>query len=758
MRTLAIASVSFSAAVFCSAFLPGTAAAGAFAVAFSLFGILCFFLPSLSRRKQLCLAAFAAAFGLLWSALYSTQTVEKAKALDGQTLPVAIVLSDYPQTGSSFVSARGILATEGLPSLGIKIYDTTYTLSSAVPGQYVTLTARLKSADTRYGEPYEAYLASGIYLIGSGKGAVTLGETVFSLRYLPVYAKHFILSVADRVFSPDIRPFMKSLLLGDKTEFYQDPSLEVSMSRSGIMHIVAVSGMHISFLVGFLWLLFGHSAVSSLLSLVLVWFFVLITGAPSSAVRAGVMQSFLLLAPILRRENDPPTSLSAALAVLLFANPYSVRSAGLQLSFCAAAGIQLFAGRILSFLQRCFGRFSSSRPVRSLTGILASSLSVMILSVPATAIRFGSVQVLSPVTNILVMWAVSLCFSGGIASLLLGAIFLPAGKLLALPVRILVRYIILASRAVSAIPFASLYTCSDFSVYWVAGTYILFLLFLFLPVSTRKKFFYPFTLSVVSLALLLTGTKIRYDRYAGVFSVINVGQGESVAVFSGDKTLMIDCGSIMTADSAGDVAGSYLLSCGRRSVDLLVLTHLHDDHVNGIPVLLEYLQVKEIAISAYAPDEEEMLSTILQSAEAHNVKISYIGREAEALLGDISIRMLTPLSEGDANDQCVISIISIGDYDMLVTGDASKASEEKLLQNQSLPAIDLYVAGHHGSKTSTGTDLLETLRQADNPVAVISCGYNTFGHPSSETLEALEKYSILTYRTDLDGTVQFTLP
>ena len=129
-------------------------------------------------------------------------------------------------------------------------------------------------------------------------------------------------------------------------------------------------------------------------------------------------------------------------------------------------------------------------------------------------------------------------------------------------------------------------------------------------------------------------------------------------------------------------------------------------------MLLEYLPVKEIAISAYAPDEEEMLSTILQSAEAHNVKISYIGREAEALLGDISIRMFTPLSDEDANDQCVISIVSIGDYDMLVTGDASKEAEETLLQNQSLPAIDLYVAGHHGSKTSTGTDLLETLRQA----------------------------------------------
>jgi len=70
----------------------------------------------------------------------------------------------------------------------------------------------------------------------------------------------------------------------------------------------------------------------------------------------------------------------------------------------------------------------------------------------------------------------------------------------------------------------------------------------------------------------------------------------------------------------------------------------------------------------------------------------------------------------------------------------------------------IYVAGHHGSKTSTGTDLLDTLRRADNPVAVISCGYNTLGHPSPETLEALEKNSILTYRTDLDGTVQFTLP
>ena len=152
MRILAIASISFSAAVLCASYLQSTAAKMVFAIAFLLLGILFCFIHSLRYRTAFRLAAFSAAFGLLWFSFYYSLTVKKAHELDGQTLPLAVVLTDYPRSGANFVSAEGVLTTEGLPSLGIRIYDTTYSISDAEPGQLVFLTARLRSTDIRYGE------------------------------------------------------------------------------------------------------------------------------------------------------------------------------------------------------------------------------------------------------------------------------------------------------------------------------------------------------------------------------------------------------------------------------------------------------------------------------------------------------------------------------------------------------------------------------------------------------------------------------
>ena len=155
MRYLAIASISFSAAVLCGSCLSDTAAGEVFAIAFFFIGILCGILRRIPYRTQIRCAAIAAAFGLVWFTMYNSKTVEKSHELDGQTIPIAVVLTGYPRTGASFASAEGVLAMEGLPSLGIRIYDTTYSISKAVPGQYVFLTARLRSTDVRYGKEYE---------------------------------------------------------------------------------------------------------------------------------------------------------------------------------------------------------------------------------------------------------------------------------------------------------------------------------------------------------------------------------------------------------------------------------------------------------------------------------------------------------------------------------------------------------------------------------------------------------------------------
>ncbi|MBQ6365996.1 MAG: ComEC/Rec2 family competence protein [Oscillospiraceae bacterium] len=568
---------------------------------------------------------------------------------------------------------------------------------------------------------------------------------------LPGKAKEAVLQQIDAVFSAADRPFFKSLLLGDKKEFYQDPALVAAMSRSGIMHVVAVSGMHLSFLVGAIRLFLGNSRKSALLCLLPVWFFVAVTGFTPSAVRAGFMQTMALAACLFNRENDALTTLSFALAVLLFADPETGKNAGTQLSFASVAGLMLFSERINEAILSAVGRIAERRIVQAVVSILASSVSVMILTVPLTALQFSSIQILSPLTNVLVMWAVSLCFCGGYLACGASFVSLSLGRLIAIPVSLLGRWILFAAKAVSSIPFAALYTCSDFAVYWVAGVYAVFLLFALLPLSRRISVFCPLALSVASLAVLLMGTHRYYADAAAVFSAINVGQGQSVAVFSGEETLVVDCGSIFTLDNAGEAAGQYLLSCGRQRVDLLLLTHLHKDHVNGIPMLMEYLPVEEIVYYEDAEDEDNCLEQILTAADRHGTLVTVIGPEAEAQIGNISVSMQVPCLTGDANDRCVFALVSVEEFDLLVTGDAPKAAEQTYLRQKDLPPVELLIAGHHGSKYSTSQELIRACRGAD---AVISSGYNTFGHPSEEALRALSALHSV-HRTDQEGTVQF---
>ena len=149
--------------------------------------------------------------------------------------------------------------------------------------------------------------------------------------------------------------------------------------------------------------------------------------------------------------------------------------------------------------------------------------------------------------------------------------------------------------------------------------------------------------------------------------------------------------------------------------------------------------------------DEVCLEQILTAADRHGTLVTVIGPEAEAQIGNISVSMQVPCLTGDANDRCVFALVSVGEFDLLVTGDAPKAAEQTYLRQKDLPPVELLIAGHHGSKYSTSQELIRACRGAD---AVISSGYNTFGHPSEEALLALSALHSV-HRTDQEGTVQF---
>ena len=751
MRKLATAALAFSAAVFLANYIlpaPWLTLAAALTAVFAA-------ALALTHRKWLRPAVIALVFfalGLLEYGIYSRLTLDRAREYAGQTRAVSGTVLDYPDDYGSYARLRIRITSDDLPRFKAIAYDNQKQLTAAKPGDTVSFMAKLSTADTLYGKPYDNYNVNGYYFRMSIKGDEALQSGGFSLRALPVRLHRFLCSRVDEIFPDDCSAFVKALMLGDKQDFYADDALYVAMSRSGLMHVVAVSGLHISFLVGLLAFLLGNGRHGALTSIVLIWCFVLVTGGSNCALRAAFMQTLLLLAPVLRRENDPLTSLSAVLALILAACPLAARSVSLQLSFAAMAGIICLGQRLYNQLLCPIPESFVCRPVRYGLGIMASSLSVLVFTVPLTAMHFSYVPLLSLVSNIACLWAVSACFCFAWAACLLSVIP-PIGAAAAWLCAWLVRYILFAAGLVARLPYAVLYLKTDGALFWMLFSYGMLLLGLVLRKRHVLRVVLPAGLSLALLAGVILHTE-RFYRSNDCVTVLDVGQGQCITAFAGDETAVIDCGNTNTIDEAGAIAGEYLLSCGRRGVDMLILTHLHTDHADGAVRLMEMLPVNTLVLPADADDENGLLDRILACAERHGTKVERLAADAQAGCGRLNAQIYNFADGRTENERCLMIDLAVGEKQLLVTADAPKKLERALAEKTELEDTDILIVGHHGSKYASAAELLQ---EVGGGLAVISVGYNNYGHPAPETLEALEAHGYQIKRTDEDGTVEIRL-
>lgn len=268
----------------------------------------------------------------------------------------------------------------------------------------------------------------------------------------------------------------------------------------------------------------------------------------------------------------------------------------------------------------------------------------------------------------------------------------------------------------------------------------------------RLRILLPLGLGILSLAVALSSARRWYRSADAVVAALDVGQGACVCVLSGESTLMFDCGGINTLGNAGESAATWLEGAGRTRVDTLVLSHLHEDHCNGVPMLLELIPVGRIVLSPDADRDEGMLSRILMAADAHGTELLLLREDCSLQEGAIRLQLFAPPESGLENERCIISLASMGDYDMLFTGDAPKQAERKLIEEHMLPDTELLIVGHHGSDTATDPGFLEAVRAEQ---AIISVGkYNSYGHPTRQVLVRLQSRGMEIYRTDQNGTVE----
>ena len=213
-------------------------------------------------------------------------------------------------------------------------------------------------------------------------------------------------------------------------------------------------------------------------------------------------------------------------------------------------------------------------------------------------------------------------------------------------------------------------------------------------------------------------------------------------------TILVDCGG---AYDSGQTVANWLNERGRENVDCLVLTHFDRDHTNGIEDLLAQIRVDEIKFCSLNLSEYEygVLQGIQTSAMKSETELSVVNQSDCASFGNVKLEFYVPIHVEGNNGLMLLA--SIKDFDLLITGDASMETENEMLRVMNIPDGECVVAGHHGSKYSTGDVLLDRFQPE---FSFISCGYNDYGHPSAEVLDRLQKRNVVIYRTDLLGSVE----
>lgn len=703
------------------------------------------------RAAALCLGGTLA---FLWFAGYTALFYTPTEKLVGTEQTISGTVTSYPEETSIGGYSMTVRLDGGFRSPDLLLYGSEE-WGDLEPGDRVTCTARVKSSEFLYGDETTYYTARGLFLLAycnEAPQAEYAGSV--PLRYWPDLCARALKEGIYAAFDDTAAPLAAAVTLGDKDAL--DEQTHSALNRSGIMHAAVVSGMHISFLVSVILMLTGGRRSVALCMVPLLIFYALMAGGTPSAFRAVIMQAALLAGPVLRREPDAPSSLGLALLVLLIQNPYAAASVSLQLSFAAVAGILLVAGRLSASLLnpvrlrlRDKGRFfrvllAIYRFISTNAGV---SLGAMLFTVPLIVLYFGQIILISPLTNILTLWAVTVLM---VSALVIGtvALFLPG--IMAIPgalFGLLGHYISAVTSVTGRWAMSCLDGTNPYFLLWLLAVY----LFLLTILLSRRKW-QQTAISLACLAVLLAGAvglnRLTAKRADLTVTALDVGQGASTLLLSRDSAALVDCGG-NEFSNAGDLAADRLASMGRTSLDVLVLTHLDDDHFNGVTQLFWRLDIDRVCLPE-TTTEPEHLALLLELAEAEGAQITFVTETRTIPLGSSTLTLYPPLGAGTSNEEGLFALCSQGDFDVLITGDADSFVEKMLVKYYPIPDIELLMAGHHGSKYSTCAELLDILRPE---LAVISVGYNSYGHPAEETLERLAAIGAEVYRTDENGHV-----
>lgn len=746
MRVLATFTGSFAAGIFLVQYLlpaPWMLPAALLCLAA---GWLALLLPERARRRCILIGTgLALSFG--WNWLYIRQIQQPMLALEDTQQTMEMTLCAY-----AIPTSYGAMAPVKVSGFthGKAMYYGDSSLLELRPGQTVQDLVQCKSASHIKDEDVTTFTSNGIYLLAYQRGTPSYGPgTSDRIHWWPAQMARKMQANIQELFKGDIAAFLTAILTGDKQLLSEETS--VNLSEAGLFHILAVSGMHCGFLLAMITLLVGKHRRRSLAlcAIPLLLFYVALAGGSPSVLRACSMLTLFIIAPLVNRDSDGWTSLLFALFLILLQNPFAASSVSLQLSFGAMAGILFLTPRLYSTL--CSGK-KHGKVFYLLAIGFSTTIGSMLFTVPLCAVYFNTLALISPVSNLLCLWAASLVFSLGLFAVLVSFFCMPLARFIGIVPTLLTQLILKTASLLAAIPYHAVYFSNPYLRFWIGFVYLLFAVAFVLGPKQHRKYTIA---AIISAGSLIFTIYLGIQRYQADLDtlVLDIGQGQCVLLASHGDFALLDCGSAQSWKNPGKIAAEQLRSMGCTKLDYLLLTHYDFDHVSGVSGLMARLPVETLLIPA-GDDDAGLRDRILDIAAAHGTSVCEVVSLEQYSLGRATLTIYPPLGASGDNERGLSCLASVGELDLLVTGDMGSSTERILLDTYPLPNIEALVAGHHGSKTSTSNELLDIVSPE---IVCISAGKgNPYKHPADETLRRLAEHRCTIYRTDLHGNIHLT--
>lgn len=600
------------------------------------------------------------------------------------------------------------------------------------------------------------YKSKGIYNQFTSRNNHKASSEKSNLRVLFFYnIRNRISQMINTSLPKEEAALLNAVIIGDK--HWLDEEERDDYTKAGLAHLLSISGLHVAFIAymlrEFLKILKIKDRAKDIICSFFITYYVLMIGAPPPALRSLIMMFVLLWGKHLKREYDMLASASFAIIIMLLLNPLLIHNQGFIISFGCIYSIALLYEPVYKML----GKFILPLSIRK---AIALSISIQIGIGPILIYYFNYLSLVNILVNIIAVPLAFIIIAAGFIGIIMGTIFPILGIYILSIDYYFIHILSQIVKTAASLPLSGIFVPSlslfFYLLYYGIVTIIFFKDKYIGSYMRRSKYGILIFLSVV---LFVNFAKyILNDSIDIVF--LDVGQGDSSLITtSKGKRILIDGGGSPAKgeyyyDIGSKITMPALLKLGVWKIDTIIVSHIHEDHLEGLIKILESFKVEKVILPK-TPFASEVSKRFIDLCGEKEVNV-YYAKEGDRLFLDKYTKLdflfpeniLLKGTKSDENNNSLVGKLTYKNFSVLFTGDIEKEAE-RLLLGKSINA-DVIKIPHHGSKTSSSLDFIN---EVSPDISIISVGKNSFGHPSEEALKRLEESSKLVFRTDKSGAI-----